>query len=254
MRFRDMCTLRIGFGDHLPRRRFSCCEKREWRDGILDIYRRMKAKAVAGPYEVWVNGLTFAVMPEVYAPGFFTDTEWFAKALPEIVGQGSLLEIGTGTGVIAICCARNGARVVATDLNPAAVRNAEVNFQRYGLNLDARHGNLYEAVKPGETFDFIFWAHPFNNWETPVHDILLKSGLDYRYEGLTGYLIGAKEHLRPNGKLLLGTGDTADGDTVSRVAYENGYTIRIRAQTKARLEARGDRTITYVLCEMAPFL
>ena len=35
-------------------------------------------------------------------------------------------------------------------------------------------------------------AHPFNNWEMPVLDMLLRSGSDYRYQALRGNISHAK--------------------------------------------------------------
>jgi 16S rRNA G1207 methylase RsmC len=209
----------------------------------------MKAKAHGYLYEIQCEGVALTVLPNVYAPGFFTDSLWFAQRLPQIVGTKSLLEIGTGTGVVAIFCARNGSRVVATDINPDAVQNARLNVMRHNLGISVREGNLFEPIKPYEKFDYIFWAHPFNNWKTPVRDMLLRSGRDYNYEGLRGYITGAKNHLAPKGKLLLGTGDSADLKTVSAIAARNGYRPRLLNDVKMPLEEGGSLLIRYLLYE-----
>jgi methylase of polypeptide subunit release factors len=234
----------------LPYRRFSPAERNEWRDGIIEIYRRMRKKTYNGEWVANVNGLTFVVLPTVYAPGFFTDTEWFAQRLPAVVGRSSLLEIGTGTGAIAVFCAQAGATVVATDVNPNAVRNAAINFARYGVTIETRCGVVYQPLADHEKFDAIFWAHPFNNSDTPITDMLLRSGMDYNYNGLREYISGAARHLKPTGKLLLGTGNTADCDTIIRTAGENGYRVRILDETQTVLEPQGAQKITYVLCEL----
>jgi release factor glutamine methyltransferase len=152
----------------------------------------MMDKGRSGPYKINVANLSVIVLPNVYAPGFFTDTAWFAEQLPLIVGSKSLLEIGTGTGTIAISCAQKGAKIVATDVNPDAVVNARLNFAKYNLDVKVKQGSLYESLMPDEKFDLVFWAHPFNNWDSPVHDILLRSGIDHNYDGLKGYIAGAR--------------------------------------------------------------
>lgn len=235
----------------LPAREFSPAEKERWRSVIFGIYHKMRA--TREPYEIQCGDLSLTVLPNVYAPKFFTDSLWFAQQLPDIVGKKSLLEIGTGTGIIAIFCARNGAHIVATDINPDALKNARINAARHHLAISVREGSLYEPIEPDEKFDFIFWAHPFNNWETPVDDMLLRSGMDYHYEGLKGYIAGAKNHLDHNSKLLLGTGDSADLKTIASVAKENGYSLKLLRETDMSLEEEGNNMIKYLLYEFAPY-
>ncbi|MDG1897862.1 MAG: 50S ribosomal protein L11 methyltransferase [Fuerstiella sp.] len=46
----------------------------------------------------------------------------------DLVHGKSVLEIGTGSGIVSLCCSQAGAsRIVATDINPWAVRNAVYN-------------------------------------------------------------------------------------------------------------------------------
>ena len=204
-------------------------------------------RAKTRPYDVECNGLLLKVLPNVYAPTYFTDSLWFAEQLPEIVKSGSLLEIGTGTGIIAISCATMGARVVCTDVNPIAVQNARINVRRYRLSVSVRKGNLYEPLRPKERFDFIFWAHPFNNWKSEVTDLLLKSGRDHAYQGLRGYIAGAYRHLRAGGKLLLGTGDSADLLTLAAIAAEFGYALDPLREVSMQLELGRKAMIRYFI-------
>jgi len=231
-------------------RSFNQLERKQWLDGIADIYERMRDRASKGPYEVQCH-IPLVVFPNVYAPNFFTDSFWFSQRLPKIVGRASVLEIGTGTGIIAIMLARNGATVVATDVNRAAVENAQENvrWHRLEASIFAREGSVYEAVESGETFDYIFWAHPFNNWHVPVSDMLLRSGFDHNYCGLREYVTGARRHLARNGKLLLGTGDSADLATISAIAIENGYELALLESAEMLLEVGNEMSIRYLICE-----
>ena len=236
----------------LPIRHFTEEEKSQWRAGLMDIYDRMRERAKNGPYEIEMGDVSLTVLPEVYAPTSFTDTLWFAEQVRDLVGNRSLLEIGTGTGAISIFAARNGAKVVATDINPEAVKNARFNAGKHNLDISVREGNLYEPLANEEKFDFIFWAHPFNNWETPVTDLLLISGMDYHYQALKGYIEGARAHLSPEGKLLIGTGDTADLQIISDTATANGYTLNLLKSITMPLEEGGTAVITDLLYEFVP--
>jgi ribosomal protein L11 methyltransferase len=66
------------------------------------------------------------------------------------VERGSLLELGCGSGVIAIAAARLGfAPVVALDHDPAAVDAAERNARANGVMLDLRHADALTHELPG---------------------------------------------------------------------------------------------------------
>lgn len=74
-----------------------------------------------------------------------------------------VLELGCGTGLLAIAAAKLGAgHVVAVDLDGQALDAAMKNAQLNGLSdrIEARAGSWYEAVKAGERFDVIIATPP----------------------------------------------------------------------------------------------
>ncbi len=165
------------------------------------------------------------MFPRVFSPGYFTDSAWFAKKLPGIVGTNSLLEIGSGTGIVGLSCALQGAKVTSTDINPKAVENTVFNFKQYGFeDPDVHCGSMYDPVQERQS-DYIFWNHPFNDVAAPVEHILFKAGFDPGYVALERYIEEAKDHLTKEGKLLLGAGSNANLKRVKEIAADNGYTL-----------------------------
>lgn len=197
--------------------------QKEWQQEVFNIYKRIKRHKK--PYDIKLENVVLTVLPNVFSPKYFTDSFWFAKELKEIIGRFSLLEIGTGTGIIALFCALNGAKVVATDINPAAVKNAKINFKRYNLNIPTMVGDLYEPIKDNQKFDFIFWNHPFHYWEEEVKEMLLKAGYDKHYNSLKRYVKEAGNYLTNKGRLLLGTGNFADLKKIKEIAKDNNYSL-----------------------------
>ena len=68
---------------------------------------------------------------------------------------GTLLDVGTGSGILAIAAARLGADdVVAVDIDPDAVRVAKENVAHNGLEkaIDVRKGDLLQGLS--QQFDF----------------------------------------------------------------------------------------------------
>jgi SAM-dependent methyltransferase len=233
-----------------PRRPTSDSRSKDWYDEIFKIYDKMRAPI--GPYELPVGDRVFTILPNVYAPNFFTDSFWFAEQCQSIIGTKSLLEVGTGTGLIGITCALRGAQVVATDVNPDAVRNATLNAARNGALVSIRLGDVYQPIAAGERFDFIFWAHPFNNSNEPGSDMLFRSGFDYQYRALRKYIAFARRHLSSSGRLLLGTGDSADLGTIHEIAHDHDYCIDVVREARLPLEFSGSTEITYLVYEFVP--
>jgi len=240
----------VPVSDRVKRRHFSAEELEEWHRRIFSIYGQMSS--ASRPYEVSLCGMTIIVLPSVYAPGYFTDSAWFAAELPDIVGSASLLEIGCGTGVISLCCALRGAEVTATDVNPLAVENTRLNARQQRLSIEVLGGSVYEALPREHRFDIIFWAHPFNNCDWVVSDPLLLSGFDRHYDALRAYIQGAHEWLAPGGRLLLGTGDSADLATIEEVASACGFLLEPLRSATMPLSEEGEAEITYLLLELRP--
>lgn len=138
--------------------------------------RRLIGKAMAWGYRLVgkdryddfrlerIYGLPFLVMPSVFNPKVPRTGEFLASMLDSnIVGcDFSVLDMGTGSGVCAVSAAGHAARVVAVDINPAAVRCAGINvlLNHVEDKVEVRQGDLFAAV-PGEQFDLILFNPPF---------------------------------------------------------------------------------------------
>lgn len=161
------------------------------------------------PYRLIVQGTEITVLPQVFSPKYFTDTDFFASKVPAIVGRGSFLEVGLGTGVITLLVAMGGAySVTGTDINPAAIENTELNFHQHDMKISARLGSVFDPLKRDESFDYIFWNHPYQ-FDAEAKTVLERSALDFRYAGLEDYFRLGKYHLDRGGELLLGTSNIA---------------------------------------------
>lgn len=98
--------------------------------------------------------------PGVYTPQW--DTGLLARALcRETVGSTTeVLDLGTGSGALAVQAARLGARVTAVDISRLAVLTARVNTLLAGRRVRVRRGDLADAV-PGRSYDLVVSNPPY---------------------------------------------------------------------------------------------
>ncbi|MEO8827309.1 methyltransferase [Lapillicoccus sp.] len=73
---------------------------------------------------------------------------------------GRALDLGTGCGVQALHLASHSARVTATDVSHRALTFARFNAGLAGIELDLRHGDLFDPVT-SERFDLVVSNPPF---------------------------------------------------------------------------------------------
>ncbi|MEU9479076.1 HemK2/MTQ2 family protein methyltransferase [Streptomyces sp. NPDC048191] len=100
------------------------------------------------------------VLPGVYAPQ--DDTELLAESLREEapVPGDRVLDVGTGSGALALEAARHGAEVTAVDVSRPAVWTARMNAWLTRLPVRIRRGNLFAPVRD-RTYDLILANPPY---------------------------------------------------------------------------------------------
>jgi len=147
-----------------------------------------------------IKGMSFLVTPSVFNPKVPRTGEFLASLLDaNLVGRNhEVLDMGTGSGVCAVFAARHAARVVAVDINPAAVRCAGINALLNGVEskIDARQGDLFAPVR-GERFDFILFNPPFLRG-IPQDDKAWRSA-----DVGERFAAGLRAHLKPGGSALV---------------------------------------------------
>jgi len=154
--------------------------------------------SVAFYEDIWV-----VVDDGVYEPA---DDTFMLCANLEIAPGETVLEIGTGCGLVAIVAAKAGAKVVATDQSAAAVQNARKNVTLHGCEsrIEIRQGDLFDPINTKETFTLVLINPPYlpGTKEDPAFDPAWSGGIK-GYELTERFLDQCVQYLDPNGRLLL---------------------------------------------------
>ncbi|HEY2921175.1 MAG TPA: class I SAM-dependent methyltransferase [Candidatus Binatia bacterium] len=120
-------------------------------------------------------GMELMVLPGVFPPN---ESTVLLAEHSHISAGVTVLDVGTGTGALALWAAQHGAAsVVAVDIAEAAVRNAKRNVERLGLGnrVDVRAGHVFSSITQSEIFDIILANLPCRN-KAAVDDTSQLSG------------------------------------------------------------------------------
>jgi ribosomal protein L11 methyltransferase len=104
--------------------------------GLLRVGRHLVVRPSWIEYQAAPEEVIIEIDPGMaFGTGYHPTTHTCLEALEEVARPGmEVLDLGTGSGVLAIAAAKLGAaRVVALDIDPQAVRAARQNFRRTGV-------------------------------------------------------------------------------------------------------------------------
>ena len=183
------------------------------------IERRVPAAYLMG--RMWFAGLEFEVDPRVIVPRS-PFAELIQRRFAPWIEPGSvrrILDVGTGSGCIAIACAVAfpAARVDAVDVSPDALEVARRNVARHavGDRLRLHLGDVYSPLGDAR-YDLIVSNPPYVS-HAEMHalppeyrhepDLALRAGAD-GLDVVRRLLAGAAGHLEPGGAMFVEVGDS----------------------------------------------
>jgi methylase of polypeptide subunit release factors len=175
-------------------------------------------------------GFRLVVRPTVFHPRYFLTSEYFARFIDRLDLAGkTVVEVGTGSGVLALAAARAGAvRVVAIDINPNAALSAGDNARLNGLaeKVFPLCSNLLSAIAPKPLFDVILSSPPsFAGEPRDVADRAWHAGPGYR--DIAALFAQARERLKPGGLFYLLLSSDSDLGRLGDLIEEAGFIARL---------------------------
>jgi methylase of polypeptide subunit release factors len=189
------------------------------------------AKAETRQTVLTVLGATVALE---LVPGVFTPTPhglFYANAARILPGE-RVIDIGTGSGVLAIAAAKLGAQVVATDVDTGAIAAAQRNAVLNGVSIDCRVGSFFADASGA--FDVIIANLP-NEIVAPAYLQSLTPEATRSIDGgpsgnaaILALLDAALPYMHARSRLYLPVSGMTDYQAVVRTALSR-YAVRLVA-------------------------
>ena len=190
--------------------------------------------------QVHYDGFVFQVTEDVYEPA--EDSFLVADYLAQVVKEDHVvLDVGTGCGIVAVVAARKAKSVVATDINPHAVKCAKLNAKTNRANnkIDVRVGDLFKPIHKTEKFDLIVFNAPY----LPTASSEQKTWIGRAWSGgpdgrqlIARFIHEAPQYLARNGRILLVQSSLANVNETLKTFSEKGLETRVVAEKKFAFE------------------
>jgi methylase of polypeptide subunit release factors len=183
-----------------------------------------------GTWRTSAAGMRFTVRPTVFHPRYFISSERFAEFIGSLDLRGKqVVDVGTGTGILAIAAARSGSEnVIATDINPNAALSVPDNARHNGVGdrVTAVCIDLLSGFAADPLFDVIIANPPKHTLEP--HDLADRgwnAGPNHR--DIAALFDQACERLKPDGKLYVMLSAHSELSLIEKLIERAGLRFRV---------------------------
>jgi len=196
---------------------------------VYEIQRGMHQKfrdVPADGTEVEYLGRKFLVFRGVFWPS--EDSKALIRNYTINPGE-DVLDVCTGSGVIAVHSAWRGARkVLALDFNPAAVISVRINATRYGLSdvIEVRNSDVFSYLRPEEKFNVVTMNPPLTEHAREKEDDPEITCWDTNLHVARSFFKGLDNVLKPQGRAYITQANFGAIDEMKSLAERAGYNIR----------------------------
>ena len=185
-------------------------------------------------------GFRLTVRPTVFHPRFFISSERFAQFIDGLDLAGKrVLDVGTGSGILALAAARAGAEsVIAADINPNAALNAAENAHANGFSgrVTALCSNLLTALAPRPLFDVILSSPPKHAGEPrDLTDRGWHAGPAFR--DIAAIFDQARARLNPSGRMYVMLSSDSDLPLFRQLFETAGFRARVAREYSILIES-----------------
>jgi predicted RNA methylase len=183
---------------------------------------RLRERRKSELIRVRLRDIELEIFRGVYDTG--VDTELMIDSVA-ISSNETFLEVGCGSGAVAIFLARNAQYGIGVDINQTAVRNSQRNAARLGVsNVIFLRSNVFEAVHT--RFEVLVCNPPYSC--NPASDVIDNMFWDPANRMKEKLFSGADARLTERGRIYFGWADFdgLDKDLPIKLAEKHGFALR----------------------------
>jgi release factor glutamine methyltransferase len=174
------------------------------------------------PRKMRYRGLQLMIIPGVFHPGFFFSSRILADFISGMeLKDKKLLDLGCGSGLVALSAARKGAVVTATDISTKAVSCTKDNAVINRLSVEAKRTDLFDGLS-GRNFDVIAVNPPYYRKEPRTEaDHAWYAGMNYEY--FIKFFTQLKDCFGEGTKVFMILSEDCDLELIFSIARSGGF-------------------------------
>jgi release factor glutamine methyltransferase len=190
------------------------------------------------PKRVYFKDYIFLVDENVYDPA--EDSFLLAKKM-KINEDDTVLDMGTGCGILAVLAAEKAKSVLAVDLNPYAVECARRNAETNGVKekIEFKCGNLFNPIDLNERFSLILFNSPYLPSELDEEKSWIEKAWAGGWNGrkiIDQFIMDSPRFLAAGGRINLVQSSLSDINRTIQMFNEFDLRAVVVAQTKVPFE------------------
>jgi release factor glutamine methyltransferase len=184
------------------------------------------------------DNCTFLLSKDVYEPS--EDTFLLADSF-QVKETDTVLDMGTGCGIIGILIAKKVKDVVAIDINRQAVRCSRTNakLNEVSEKISFLTADLFQSIKVSEQFDLIVFNAPYLPSEKEEQELWIErawAGGPSGRQVIDKFLNDAPNYLKNDGRILLVQSTLSNVSKTLRKLEKAGLKVEVMAEKKEAFE------------------
>lgn len=190
---------------------------------------------LSSPVKYKQGDLVLLIPPGVFHPGFFFSTNYLGKTMRQMDLKGkTLLDLGTGSGMLAFIADNAGAKVTASDISLTAITNLRHNLKLNGREFKTIHSDLFDDF-PNEKFDWVVINPPYYKRSPKTEaEYAWYCGEDAEY---FKKLFNQLPHfLQPNARVFMVLSEDCALEEIEQLAVSKGFRQQLVSSKRICLE------------------
>ncbi len=136
--------------------------------------------------------------------------------------RGNVMDMGTGSGILAVEASKKAKKVIAADINKEALKEAENNAKKQKIKkIKFIYSDLFSKIKK-QKFDLIIFNPPYLPQDKGINDRAIYGGKK-GYETICRFLENANDYLKEKGIILLLFSSISKKDKVDGFIEDFGF-------------------------------
>jgi len=170
--------------------------------------------------------VSITILPGVFHPGFFHSTKLLLAVVEKMNLAGKkFLELGAGSGLIAIVAAQRGAKVLASDVSSKAVENIKRNEALTGVEIEIVKSDLFKNI-PQQVFDVVVINPPYYDRKiVKDEDFAWYTGEGHDY--FEQLFAGLPSYIHAESEVRMVLSDDARLEFISGIAASHHFEMKI---------------------------